>query len=247
LHLLVYPASNAYNSYFDKDEGSIGGLKNPPKVDKKLWHVANALDLLAFFICAFFIHLSAAFFVLVYILISRAYSYPGIRLKKYPLLSWLTVGLIQGAYVYFLVYSLGQKAEKVWPFELEVFTALLLSSCLLLGVYPITQIYQHEADRKAGDMTMSRMLGINGTFYNCFAFFGLSVLLAFLVFEGYLFILFMAFGTPALVFLVNWYLVVQKDSNQANFKRTMAFNTVSSLFLNLCFILIYLLKTAFYK
>ena len=29
LHILVYPASNGYNSYMDRDEGSIGGLKNP--------------------------------------------------------------------------------------------------------------------------------------------------------------------------------------------------------------------------
>jgi 1,4-dihydroxy-2-naphthoate octaprenyltransferase len=28
LALLIYPASNAYNSYFDKDEGSIGGFEN---------------------------------------------------------------------------------------------------------------------------------------------------------------------------------------------------------------------------
>ncbi|WP_240731627.1 hypothetical protein [Hymenobacter radiodurans] len=31
LHVLAYPASNGYNSYYDRDEGSIGGLKKPPK------------------------------------------------------------------------------------------------------------------------------------------------------------------------------------------------------------------------
>ncbi|MDX5481218.1 MAG: prenyltransferase, partial [Hymenobacteraceae bacterium] len=36
LHLLVYPASNGYNSYHDRDEGSIGGLKQPPKVTHEL-------------------------------------------------------------------------------------------------------------------------------------------------------------------------------------------------------------------
>ena len=29
LHLLVYPASNGYNSYMDRDESSIGGIKQP--------------------------------------------------------------------------------------------------------------------------------------------------------------------------------------------------------------------------
>ena len=27
IHLLVYPASNGYNSYIDRDEGSIGGIE----------------------------------------------------------------------------------------------------------------------------------------------------------------------------------------------------------------------------
>ena len=47
LHLLIYPASNAYNSYFDRDEGPIGGLENPPPVDERLHRLAWALDGLA--------------------------------------------------------------------------------------------------------------------------------------------------------------------------------------------------------
>lgn len=40
LHLLIYPASNAYNSYFDKDKGPIGGLENPPPVSKELYYTS---------------------------------------------------------------------------------------------------------------------------------------------------------------------------------------------------------------
>src|ERR1700684_1733623 len=29
LHILIYPSSNGFNSYMDRDEGSIGGLKSP--------------------------------------------------------------------------------------------------------------------------------------------------------------------------------------------------------------------------
>src|SRR3954470_4366232 len=47
LHLLIFPSSNAYNSYMDQDEGPIGGLKNPPKATKQLFHAANLLDLAA--------------------------------------------------------------------------------------------------------------------------------------------------------------------------------------------------------
>ena len=47
IHFLLYPASNAYNSYFDKDEKSIGGLENPPPVRKGLYFLALTLDLIA--------------------------------------------------------------------------------------------------------------------------------------------------------------------------------------------------------
>lgn len=29
-HFLLYPASNGFNSYYDKDENSIGALEKPP-------------------------------------------------------------------------------------------------------------------------------------------------------------------------------------------------------------------------
>src|SRR5258706_534545 len=44
IHLLLYPASNGYNSYFDKDEKSIGGLKNPPPVNKSLYYTSLLFD-----------------------------------------------------------------------------------------------------------------------------------------------------------------------------------------------------------
>ncbi|MFN7328134.1 MAG: ubiquinone biosynthesis protein UbiA, partial [Bacteroidota bacterium] len=47
IHLFLYPASNGYNSYFDKDEQSIGGLKNPPPVNKTLYYAALLLDVVA--------------------------------------------------------------------------------------------------------------------------------------------------------------------------------------------------------
>src|ERR1043165_4507966 len=47
VHIFLYPASNGYNSYFDKDEKSIGGLKNPPPVNKGLYFLSLLFDALA--------------------------------------------------------------------------------------------------------------------------------------------------------------------------------------------------------
>src|SRR6187402_1161428 len=44
IHLFLYPASNGFNSYFDKDEKSIGGLKNPPPVTKGLYYLSLLFD-----------------------------------------------------------------------------------------------------------------------------------------------------------------------------------------------------------
>src|SRR5688572_33056168 len=44
LHFFLYPASNGFNSYFDKDEGSIGGLKYPPPVTKGLYFLSLIFD-----------------------------------------------------------------------------------------------------------------------------------------------------------------------------------------------------------
>src|SRR5436190_13156439 len=79
LHLLVYPASNGYNSYMDRDTGSIGGIKNPLQPTRQLFYVTVIMDGLAIAL-SFFITPLFALGILLYILASRAYSYRKIRL-----------------------------------------------------------------------------------------------------------------------------------------------------------------------
>ena len=47
LHFLVYPASNGYNSYMDRDTESIGGLEKPPQPSRQLYLTTIALDIIA--------------------------------------------------------------------------------------------------------------------------------------------------------------------------------------------------------
>src|SRR5215218_4826979 len=84
LHLLVYPASNGYNSYMDRDESPIGGLKNPMQPTMELFRISVIMDLVAV-VLSLFINKVLALGILFYIIASRAYSYRRIRLKKYPL------------------------------------------------------------------------------------------------------------------------------------------------------------------
>jgi len=101
----------------------------------------------------FFISKYFAIGVLLYILVSRAYSYRGIRLKQYPIIGFLTVVVFQGAVTFWLVYhgaSAALTLEAPWP-------AMIAASLLIGGFYPLTQIYQHQADKADGVTTISYM------------------------------------------------------------------------------------------
>src|SRR5688572_31447057 len=47
LHFLVYPSSNGYNSYMDRDETAIGGVKNPLPPTRELFTISLIMDAVA--------------------------------------------------------------------------------------------------------------------------------------------------------------------------------------------------------
>lgn len=241
LHLLLYPASNGYNSYFDKDEGSIGGLKTPPKVTKELYRTSLALDALAILIGAYFINQTFAIMLLIYGLASKAYSHPLIRLKKYAILGWFTIFFFQGYFTFLMSYVGIMDSTINDAFRLEVQFPAILSSILLGGSYPMTQIYQHEEDDRRGDMTISRLLGILGTFHFTALMFAIATggfYYYFLIFyELKQFLFFQAMLLPALLFFAWWYLRVRNDQSKADYGSTMKLNFISSVMLNLYFLI----------
>jgi 1,4-dihydroxy-2-naphthoate polyprenyltransferase len=241
LHLLVYPASNGYNSYMDKDTDSIGGIKNPLMPTKELFYVTLVMDIIAL-IASGFISIYCAICVAGFIAASRAYSYRGIRLKKYPVIGFIVTSIFQGAVVYFLVY-LGASTDKVLSFP---YLPMLASSLLIGSFYPLTQIYQHEADKKDGVKTLSMLLGYNGTFI----FTGLSFFMAMntlTIYFGYNLdfiniITITIFTLPVLFYFFWWMMKVRKDKAEANFKNTMRMNVIASICTNAAFIAVLLIE-----
>lgn len=232
LHLFVYPASNGYNSYFDKDEGSIGGLKTPPKVTKDLYWAGLAFDVIGVLL-AILVSFSFALMVFIYGMVSKAYSHPSIRLKKYPFLSWFTVGIFQGAFTYLMVSSaILDGGFEIWASDFVYYPALL-STVLLLGSYPMTQIYQHEEDRERGDITISIWAGIKGTFILTAALFSVAVVGFYFYFKNYQTLdalwLLLVFLAPVFGYFSFWFFKVLKNEKAANFEHTMRFNMISSL------------------
>ena len=240
IHLLLYPASNAYNSYFDKDEKSIGGLKNPPPVNKGLYYAALLFDLLAIVLAFIKISLLFSLMLLIYGLVSKAYSHPAIRLKKYAISGWLVIGLFQGFFTFLMCYVgiNGFVVENLM--QAKVLLPALLTSFMLWGNYPMTQVYQHEEDAKHGDRTMSMMLGIRGTFIFVQIVFAIAATGFVFFFTQYYSIslgyYFLIALSPVVLFFMFWFYKVWKDESQANYSYTMWLNFISSFCLNGFFI-----------
>ena len=241
LHVLVYPASNGYNSYMDKDETAIGGLEKPMQPTRQLFIVTVVMDSIAVLL-SLFVSIYFSIGILLYILVSRAYSYRGIRLKQYPIIGFLTVVVFQGGVTYWLVYhGCSAALDMNVPWQTMVAAGLLIG-----GFYPLTQIYQHDADKADGVTTISYVLGYRGTFiftaivytlsFGVLAFWFLSTLQL----TG--FVLLQLFFIPTLLYFFYWANKVWKDSSAANFKHTMQMNLIASVCTNLAFITILILN-----
>lgn len=244
VHIFLYPASNGYNSYFDRDEKSIGGLKNPPPVSKGLYYLALLFDALALVLGYLEINLTFVIMLFIYGLVSKAYSHPSIRLKKYPVIGWLAAGLFQGIFTFVMCYIGINKfsLENIWKSSVLIPGALC--SLMLWANYPMTQIYQHDEDGKRGDQTFSRMLGIRGTFYFVAGVFGLVMLGFVLYFKAFFSIryalTFLAALFPVVIYFAYWFLISLKDETKVDYSHTMWLNFVSATSLNSFFIYVFL-------
>jgi len=244
LHFFLYPASNGYNSYFDKDEESIGGLKNPPTVTKELYYTSLALDFLALAVGVFFISLEFMCLLLLYGVASKAYSHPAVRIKKFPFLEWITAFFFQGYFTFLMAYIGINQVSLYETLDIHIQFPAILSSLLLGGSYPMTQIYQHNEDARRGDNTISRILGVLGTFHFTAVFFLIAnsgfVYYFLKWFEISDLVLFQTALTPSLVYFLLWYFKVRKNTEFANYQSTMRLNILSSALLNLFFLMQFL-------
>lgn len=247
LHLFLYPSSNGYNSFFDRDEESIGGLKHPPKVTPDLYWLSQGFFLIALILGAM-ISLGFAGMLLVYGLVSMAYSHPRIRIKKYPWASWIIAGFFQGYFTFAMAYA--GLSDLGWDVIVKPHVIIpgLLTSLMLWGNYPLTQVYQHREDSKRGDRTLSLKLGIKGTFLLSALFFALTgaAFIWYFLDRGQDQIIWVYLGAmaPIILFFLIWFgFVNQNPEKYASYSWAMGMNSLSALALNAFFIYYFLENT----
>jgi len=243
MHLLVFPSSNGYNSFQDRDETSIGGLKYPPKVTKNLYYATLFMDIVGV-LASLFVSTYFSLLVLIFVLVSRAYSYRKVRLKKYAVIGFLTVFIFQGAFVYLMTSAAISTFSFAGFFTLNNIICMSVASLFIGSIYPLTQIYQHDADKKDGVISISYKLGYIGTFIFSSILFSIAIVFLFYYFnlkhQQIAMVLFLLITLPVVIKLGIWFNKVLKDTANANFENTMAMNLLTSACMNLYFLVLIL-------
>ncbi len=238
IHVLLYPASHAFNTWYDRDEQAIGLLKTPPPVHVSLIWSAWLLDAAAL-VWSWF--LGPLFFgaMVLYTLGSKLYSWKVTRWKKRPFAGWVGVGLVQGSLTYLAVVQ-GLGHGLPWA-DIRVWGGAATAALFLWGVYPLTQVYQHEEDALHGDLTISRLVGIRGTFILSAGFLGATMAaftLLFVTLRGWpTVLLLLGIQTPTLLYFLWWAVSVWRNPVKANFGRTMGMNTLAAGLMNIFFLI----------
>jgi 4-hydroxybenzoate polyprenyltransferase len=162
----------ALNSAFDRDEGDVAYLRRPPPPPPGLGLFGFGLMLLGLLLS---LSLPRGF-LLAYtlcLLLSLAYSVPPVRLKARAGADWAINLLGFGFLTPYAGWALTGR-PLTGPGRVVLISFALLFSAL----YPLTQLYQLDEDRRRGDRTLSVVLGLDRSL-------ALALLMAALAFAGF--------------------------------------------------------------
>jgi 4-hydroxybenzoate polyprenyltransferase len=172
--LLLNGGTLAINSVFDKDEGDIGYLVAPPVPPRHLLTFSLALlaggQALALTLPGAFAAAYAVCFAM-----SIAYSVPPFRFKAVAGVDWLINMWGFGTLTPYAAWAATGR-----PLDLAHGLVLLAFCPLFAALYPLTQLYQFDEDRRRGDRTLALILGMRLSLAIAIA----TALLAFVLFAA---------------------------------------------------------------
>lgn len=157
VHLLLFGGATAYNSYWDKDEGPVGGLQNPPPMQRWMWPASLLWQFFGLVIALWVGFLYSTIYALS-IFFFWLYSTPHFRWKGKPLRSLVAIGISTGCNSVLMGFL---AAGNAWLAPV-ILTAASGVTLMVLSLYPVSQIYQFDEDQKRGDQTFSMKFGFPG-------------------------------------------------------------------------------------
>ncbi len=144
----------ALNSAFDRDDGDIAYLRHPPAPPASLAGFAMAL-MLGGLAAGWSLGSTWRILYATCLVLSVAYSVPPLRLKRVGGVDWLINMVGFGALTPWAGWaSYGLPLDATHAIVLWAFCPLFA------GLYPLTQLYQLDADRSRGDRTLALRLGV---------------------------------------------------------------------------------------
>lgn len=239
VHALLFGGVTAYNSYFDKDEGPIGGLKNPPKMSHWMLILSWSFQVVGLCI-GFQSGYPFVFWYIMSIIFFWMYSSPRVRLKGKPIASLIAIGLGTVVCALFLgFYSNGNTVAL----PLEVIIAAIGAMCLVISMYPLSQVYQVEEDKRRGDITFSVRYGKRGVRKIFIILFPIGVLIA----SSVLYTLRPMYGS---LFVIgglitgysSYHVIRNVFMTRDDYKKVMRVKYFGGLIFSLCMLLFILLK-----
>ncbi len=157
LHFFLYGGGTAFNSYYDRDEGPIGGMAEPPPVDKGLLWFSIVIQVVGLPLAlAVGIPFTVMWLIICFLMV--IYSHPAVRLKSNPVAALLAVALGQGA-VGFAAGWFAVRAEWATLLETDALWGMVTTALIVTGLYIVTQSYQTKEDSARGDKTLPVLLG----------------------------------------------------------------------------------------
>ncbi len=171
VHILLFGGVTAYNSFWDKDDGPIGGLKRPPPMAGWMLPASWALQVAGLALALG----EGIFFAACYglsMLLFWLYSSPRPRFKGKPWASLFAIGLGTGFFPLLMGYLAALEKGLVGfaPLMLPALAGMG-ATLLLVSLYPLSQAYQIDEDLRRGDVTFASRYGLNGVrrvFTACF-------------------------------------------------------------------------------
>jgi len=151
--ILLNSGTLTFNSYYDKDTGSVMWLNKPPKLPKHLLLFSWILFIFGLVLSHF---INFRFFIayLIFFVLAVMYSHPLIRLKAIPGVDALVNGIGYGSLTVYAGWALADKALNPTGYLL-----LLAMFFAFMALYPITQFYHYEEDLRRGDKTLTIWIG----------------------------------------------------------------------------------------
>jgi len=188
----------AINSVYDRDDGDIGYLDNPPPIPRHLLAVSLTFLLAGWLVAATL----GAQFLAAYtacLVMSLLYSVPPIRAKAR---AGFDVLINAGGFGGLTVFAGWAALDR--PLTPPIVAVALGFFFLFVAFYPLTQIYQMGEDRARGDKTLALALGKR----NALRVALLAVGLAFTFFLGEVWAHYLAWRSTGLVIALGFWLAL---------------------------------------